>query len=234
MRSVLFIAAAIFVALVLTIVLIFMGARTAGAHEGEHPAKDGDAHELARPTTPIPVPLERYEGFGGDFTLTDQNGERTSLSGFRGKAVLLFFGYTSCQDICPTTAAKVARVKDKLGDAASEVRFLFISTDPARDSPPRLKSWLGQFDPQFVGLTGTEEEILAVERQYGAYHQQLASAPGSKELVLSHTARVFLIDQKGGVRYMFPAEDSPEAFVDGILQLVRPRPWWRRLIDWVG
>src|SRR5579859_5528744 len=105
---------------------------------------------------------------GGDFTLTDDNNRPFQLSSLRGKAVLVFFGYTSCPDVCPTTLSKLSSVYKKLGPEAMRVKTLYITVDPDRDTPAVLKDDLSDFDLDALGLTGTKAEIDKVVALYGA------------------------------------------------------------------
>ncbi|NDF13580.1 MAG: SCO family protein [Proteobacteria bacterium] len=106
---------------------------------------------------------------GGDFTLTDQLGRRVSASDFKGKVMLVFFGFTHCPDICPVTVATLSKTMESLGDKGDRVAPLFITVDPGRDSPEVLKDYLAPFDSRIVGLTGSDEEIIQVQQAYKAY-----------------------------------------------------------------
>jgi len=114
------------------------------------------------------------QGEAPGFTLTGHHGVPVSLSDFRGRAVVVFFGFTHCPDVCPVTMAQLARTLDSLEDDGSRIQGLFITVDPARDSPERLREWLGNFHPSFLGLTGAEEEIREVAERYGAFFQSRA------------------------------------------------------------
>lgn len=106
--------------------------------------------------------------FGGPFTLTDQNGNTVTDASFRGKNLLVYFGYTYCPDLCPTALQNITETLDELGPAADNVRVLFITVDPARDTPAKLKDYVESFHPNIVGLTGSPEQIAAVAKAYGA------------------------------------------------------------------
>ena len=154
--------------------------------------------------------LERYE-IGGEFELTDQRGERLRLSDLAGNAVLLFFGYTHCPDICPATLSRMREVKAVLpaGDAA---RFtgVFVSVDPARDTPQRLGRYVEFFDPGFIGLTGSEGELAKVARRYGARFSIPEGQPADGYLV-HHSTLGYLIDPAGHVRALYRGEEPVEA-----------------------
>ena len=145
------------------------------------------------------------------FTLPTSNGESAHLHDYQGRVVLLFFGYTDCPDICPTTLADIKRALAQLGDQAQEVTLLFITVDPANDTPERLAEYLGYFhEPGFVGLSGTEAETTAIAYQYGAkfYREEGTTTTGG--YTMAHTARLFLINRQGEwamtMEYGTPAE----------------------------
>src|ERR1700675_4137211 len=108
---------------------------------------------------------------GGDFALTDYNNQRFELSSLRGKAVLIFFGYTSCPDVCPTTLSKLSEVYQHLGDDSKRVKTLYFTVAPGRDTPAILKDDLSNFDVDALGLTGTKAEIDKVVALYGAHYE---------------------------------------------------------------
>jgi protein SCO1/2 len=146
-----------------------------------------------------------------DFTLTDQHGQRFRLSDQRGKVVLLFFGYTQCPDVCPMTLATWKQIETALGPDAEKVRFAFVTVDPERDSPDRLALHLGAFSPNFVGLTGTPEELEAVYKAYGVAHEKEMLPGSATDYTVAHTASMFVIDPDGRWRlretYGTPADD---------------------------
>lgn len=151
-----------------------------------------------------------------DFRLTDQDGRPFRLSQLRGKLVLLFFGYTSCPDACPTTLSKLSRVYKALGDSERDrVVTLFVSVDPGRDTPPALKKYLAYFRINAVGLTGKKAEIDEVVRQYGARYEveQSDSAAGYH---INHSTDLYLLDRKGEVAHRFSYSDSAQVIADGV------------------
>lgn len=144
--------------------------------------------------------------FGGPFSLTDQNGMRRTDMDFRGKYMLIFFGYTYCPDVCPTTLAVEAEALDKLSARASRIVPIFISVDPKRDTPDKLKSYLSSFDAKqpsprlnLVGLTGTDEEIAQVAKAYRVYYK--AHLDGFRidgvEYSIDHTSDIYLMGPEG-------------------------------------
>ena len=155
-----------------------------------------------------------------DFRLTDQHGRPFQLREQRGRAVLLFFGYTHCPDVCPTTLVTFKAVKEQLGGAASRVRFVFVTVDPERDTPERLREYVGYYDPDFVGLWGTPDQLKAVQSAYGvlAQKQPEPGAPGGYWVV--HTAMTMLVDPQGNLRALYPFGTSAEEITADLRRLV--------------
>ena len=137
--------------------------------------------------------------FGGPFALTDQNGKRRTDADFRGKYMLVFFGYTYCPDVCPTTLAVESEALGKLGSAASRVVPIFITVDPKRDTPQKLKPYLASYGPSFVGLTGSDAEIAKVARAYRVYYQAHIDgrAANPESYSVDHTGNVYLMGPDG-------------------------------------
>ena len=153
--------------------------------------------------------LGRYE-IGGELDLTNQHGERVRLGDLAGNAVMLFFGYTYCPDICPATLARMRSVKAALApeDAARFIGVL-VSVDPARDTPARLGEYVEFFDPGFIGLTGAEDELQSVARRYGAQFEIPEGQPEDTYLV-NHSTFGYLIDPAGQVRALYSVEEPVE------------------------
>ncbi|MCW5730824.1 MAG: SCO family protein [Alphaproteobacteria bacterium] len=170
--------------------------------------------------------LERAEGesgraaIGGPFSLTDHNGRRVSDRDFRGKLLLVFFGFTYCPDICPTELQTISVALDELGPQAARVQPIFITVDPDRDDPPALADYLGNFHPSFVGLTGTPEEIAAVARAYRVYYAKARLPNTESEYTMDHSAFVYLMDGEGRYRAHFSSGVAPEKIVAGIRSLL--------------
>lgn len=155
-----------------------------------------------------------------DFTLTASTGERLSLSDLRGQVVLLYFGYTFCPDACPTTLDELKKVPAALGDQADEVQVVMVTVDPRRDTPEVLREYLAYFDPSFLGLTGSEEEVLAAASPLGIYFAAHEGSPATGYLV-DHTTSVLAIDKEGYLRLLYSFETPGEAIADDMRQLVR-------------
>lgn len=145
-----------------------------------------------------------------DFSMEASNGEVVSLSDFRGKPVLVYFGYTFCPDVCPTTLSDLKTMMNTLGKKADNVQVIMISVDPARDTPEQLATYLDYFDPRFLGMTGTKDDIDAAATQFGIYYEAHEGTPESGYLV-DHTATTALVDKDGYLREIFsygtPGED---------------------------
>lgn len=155
-----------------------------------------------------------------DFTLTASTGERVSLSDFRGKVVLIYFGYTFCPDACPTTLTQLKKVPQALGDRASDAQVLMVTVDPARDTPEVLREYLAHFDPSFIGLTGTDEEILAAATPFGIYYNKHEGTAATGYLV-DHTTSVLAVDKEGYLRLIYGFETPGEDIAADVRELVR-------------
>jgi protein SCO1/2 len=146
-----------------------------------------------------------------NFTLTDQDGQPFSLDDQQGQVVLLFFGYTHCPDVCPTTLGTWGRVYEALGEDAERVRFVFVTVDPERDTPERLKQHVEIFNEEFVGLTGTPEELDPVYQTFGVYHEKDTATESAVSYLVNHTASTFLVGPDGAWRlkhsYGMPVDD---------------------------
>lgn len=138
-------------------------------------------------------------------TLTDSDGDPYPLAdSTRGKVALVFFGYTSCPDICPVHLANIAAVLDKLPDAVQrDVVTVFVTTDPARDSLPRLHQWVKQFHPRFVGLTGTPDELAAAQRAFGIAEAARVEVP-DRDYLVQHAGQVIAFGRDGMARVQYP------------------------------
>lgn len=156
---------------------------------------------------------------GGDFELSRAGGVRVRLQDYHGRIVLLFFGYTYCPDVCPTSLHTLQIALDNLGKAADRVQVIMITVDPERDSPEHLEQYVHYFHPGFVGLSGTTDEIERVAHQYRAYYKKGTSLPGG--YLVSHSAYVYLLDQQGKPRAIFDTAAKPADIADGVRQLLR-------------
>jgi protein SCO1/2 len=146
-----------------------------------------------------------------DFSLTDESGGTFRLADQRGKVVLLFFGYTSCPDVCPTTLANWRKVHEALGDDAARVRFVFVTVDPERDTVEKLGLHVNAFNPDFIGLTGDQAELESVYRIFDVFYEKDTSSGSALGYLVSHTATTFVLDPQGVWRlretYGTPVDD---------------------------
>ena len=137
--------------------------------------------------------------YAKDFKLPDQNGQVRSLKDFQGKLVVMFFGYTQCPDVCPTTMADVAEAKKLLGPDGAKVQGIFVTVDPERDTPPVMKAYMGAFDPGFVALIPTPEQLPALAKDYKVYYKKVeGKTPTSYSM--DHSAASFVYDTEGRLR----------------------------------
>ncbi|MEW5829057.1 MAG: SCO family protein [Chloroflexota bacterium] len=155
-----------------------------------------------------------------DFTLQTANGESFRLSDAKGKIVLLFFGYTNCPDVCPTTLATFKQVYDRLGEDAQEVRFVMITADPDRDTPDKVAAYAARFNPEFIGLSGRLEDLESIWSELGVFveKQDTGSAAG---YLVSHTASVHVLDRNGNLRMTFPYGTTAIDMADDLTQLLK-------------
>ncbi|MDQ8155004.1 MAG: SCO family protein [Gemmatimonadota bacterium] len=171
----------------------------------------------AVPTLPV-LPI------GGDFTLTDHHGARFDSRAVRGKVVLVFFGYSMCPDVCPTTLSKLSVVAHRLGDDATKVKTLYITVDPARDTPEVLRADLQSFRLDALGLTGTREETDRVARLFGATYTIVPRPESAARYTVTHTTTLYALDAAGRVRLTFPYEATVDEIVTGVTQLIALGP----------
>jgi cytochrome oxidase Cu insertion factor (SCO1/SenC/PrrC family) len=175
------------------------------------------ANEAAEPS-----PAELIEGLvsgrapvGGPFELTDQTGHRRTDADFRGKLVVLYFGYTYCPDVCPTELQSITLALDKLGANAEAVQPLFITVDPERDTPARLAEFVSSFHPRLIGLTGSAADIKKTAIAYRTFFVKNAAA-ASGEYSVDHTGFIYLIGKDGRYLGFLPPGVSPDEIADAI------------------
>ena len=158
--------------------------------------------------------------FGRDFHLSDPAGATRSLADFRGKVVVLFFGYTQCPDACPTTLAELAGAMQKLGADAARVQVLFVTVDPERDNPALLAQYVPAFDQRFLGLYGDAAATEAVAKEFRVFYQKHAGAtPGSYSV--DHSAGTFIFDPQGRLRLYMSYGQGADIFAHDIGELLK-------------
>ena len=158
--------------------------------------------------------------YARDFALTDAAGKRRTLAEFRGKLVVVFFGFAQCPDICPTTLADLAQVKKRLGSDGERIQVVFITGDPERDSPQVLASYVPAFDPSFIGLTGSSEEIAAAAREFKVFFQKVAGKTETS-YTIDHTTGAYVFDREGRVRLFIRHGTGAEAIAADLQRLLR-------------
>lgn len=158
--------------------------------------------------------------YAKDFSLPDVDGKVRTIADFKGKAVLVFFGFAQCPDVCPTTMAELAQVKKQLGAEGERIQGVFITVDPERDTPEVLKGYVRNFDPSFVALRGTPEQTLATAKAFKIFYEKVpGKTPGG--YTVNHTAASYLFDPQGRVRLYVRYGSGPEALAADFKQLLQ-------------
>lgn len=170
----------------------------------------GDGTSVIRQTLVDP-------GIGGPFHLTDQEGHPRTDADFRGKLMLVEFGYTFCPDVCPLGLQLFADVMDQLGPDADKVQPIFITVDPTRDTPDQLRSYVANFSPRIVGLTGSEQEVATTAKEYRVYYKLAADHATNANYSVDHSAILYLMDRNG----RFVTHFTHETPVDRVVTTIR-------------
>ncbi|MGH8631551.1 MAG: SCO family protein [Burkholderiales bacterium] len=158
--------------------------------------------------------------FGRDFQLVDHNGKTRRLADFRGKVVVVFFGFTHCPDVCPTTLAELAAAKRRLGADAARVQVLLVTVDPQRDTPQVLSQYVTAFDPDFLGMSGSPQQIAAVAREFKVVYQKVEGKQPDSYTV-DHSAGTFVFDPQGRLRLYVSYGQGAEVFAHDIALLLK-------------
>jgi protein SCO1/2 len=158
--------------------------------------------------------------YGRGFELTDHTGKPRTLADFRGKVVVMFFGYTQCPDVCPTTLAQLAEVMRRLGPDASRVQVLFVTVDPERDTRPLLAEYVPAFNPTFLGLYGDAEATARTAKEFRIFYQKQPGATADT-YTMDHSAGTFVFDPQGRLRLYMSYGQPPEVFEHDIRELLR-------------
>jgi len=154
-----------------------------------------------------------------NFALTATNGEKISLLDFRGKLVVLYFGYTYCPDVCPATMVELKHMMEALGRDARDVQVIMVSVDPDRDTPEKLGEYVTQFNPSFIGMTGNENDLLGITTELGIFYQKHDGTPATGYLI-DHTATVSVLDEDGRLRLVFPFGTTGEDMAADLRRLL--------------
>jgi protein SCO1/2 len=154
------------------------------------------------------------------FALTDQNGKARTLADFKGKAVVVFFGYTQCPDVCPTTMTEMAQVMKQLGDLANQVQVLFVTVDPERDTQALLAAYVPNFDARFLGLYGDQAATEKVAKEFKVFYQKVPGKTASSYSV-DHTAGSYVFDREGRIRLFLRHGQGAEPIVHDLKILLK-------------
>lgn len=157
--------------------------------------------------------------FARDFRLTDHNGRVRTLADFKGKAVAIFFGYTHCPDVCPTTLSDFARALEALGPLADRVQVIFVTVDPQRDTPELLKAFVPAFNPGFLGMYGDEATLKQLAKEYKVVYQK-TSVKGADDYLIDHSAGTYVYDPEGRLRLHVPYGSGPDAIAQDLKTLL--------------
>lgn len=158
--------------------------------------------------------------YARDFSLTDHNGQPRSLKDFRGKVVVVFFGFTQCPDVCPTALAELSEVKRALGPDGDKLQGVFITVDPERDTPEILKAYMANFDPGFLALRGEPAQLEQVAKEFKVYYKKVeGKTPG--KYTMDHTAAHFVYDTQGRLRLYVRPGSGPKVLAEDIRLLLK-------------
>lgn len=155
--------------------------------------------------------------YGRDFHLTDPDGRERSLADFKGKAVLMYFGFVQCPDVCPTALIRAARVKQLLGADGEKLQVIFITIDPERDTPEVIKAYTAAFDPSFIGLYGDAKRTRETADEFKAYYR---AVPTGGSYTMDHSALTYAFDPQGRLRLALRHEQSAEDYAHDLRQLL--------------
>ncbi len=158
-----------------------------------------------------PGPVEQAATIGGPFTLVDGAGKSVTDQAFRGKYMLVYFGYTFCPDVCPTTLSDVAQAIDKLGRAADKLQPLFITVDPGRDTPDVVRQYTAAFSPRLQGLTGSAAQIATVAKEYRVYYAPHKTGPNPGDYSMDHSSILYVMDPSGRFAGIIRADEGADA-----------------------
>ena len=161
--------------------------------------------------------------YAKDFSLPDHNGQIRTLKDFNGKVVMVFFGYTQCPDVCPTSMVEMATIKKLLGKDGERLQGIFVSVDPERDKPEMLKAYMENFDPSFLALVTTPEKTAALAKEYKVYYKKV-DGPTPTSYTIDHTAGSYVYDTAGKLRLFTRYGTKPELTVADIRQLLPATP----------
>jgi protein SCO1/2 len=157
--------------------------------------------------------------FARDFKLTDHNGRVRTLADFKGKVVAMFFGYTHCPDVCPTTLSDFAAALKLMGPQAEQVQVIFVTLDPQRDTPQLLKQYVPAFNPGFLGMFTDAASLKQIAQEYKVVYQK-TSVKGPDDYLIDHSAGTYVYDQQGRIRLLVPYGSNPDAIAQDLKTLL--------------
>ena len=165
--------------------------------------------------------LDNVQGHLPDlkFQLTNDLGQRVTAASYHGKVVLLYFGYTHCPDVCPLTLVHLHTVLQKMGPQANDVRILFVTVDPARDTLPVLHQYVAAFDPRIVGLTGSQSELAELAKRYRAFFQREAPNQNAGDYEVTHSSAIYVFDREGHARLLATPGSTNDAILHDLTLL---------------
>jgi protein SCO1 len=178
----------------------------------DRPGADG--HGSASPFKGIDITGAEY---ARGFELTDFNEKTARLSDFVGKVVMLYFGFVQCPDVCPTALTRAAAVKQQLGADGAQLQVIFVTVDPERDTPALLREYMASFDPSFLAMTGSAEQIAQAAKEFRVYYKKV---PTGSSYTMDHTALSYLFDRQGRIRVVLRHEQSAQDYTADIRALL--------------
>jgi protein SCO1/2 len=166
-------------------------------------------------------PSDNGISFGGPFSMTDvATGKTFTQANLQGKPTVMFFGYTYCPDVCPTTLSDISTLLEEMGADADKLSVVFISIDPERDTADKMKKYLSYFDKRIVGLVGTDQELATMAKAYGVYYERVPGKDGST-YTMNHTATVYLLDSKGDFKGTIDYQENQKTALAKLENLAR-------------
>jgi cytochrome oxidase Cu insertion factor (SCO1/SenC/PrrC family) len=202
------------IAILISVGLMFAARSYKTAHPPVAIAKDQQAQKANNKST-----TNSTVQIGGPFTLTNHNGQIVTEKSYAGKYLLVFFGYTFCPDVCPTALTTISNTLDLLGDSADKIMPLFITVDPARDTPENLKEYVSYFHPKLVALTGTKDQVKAVTRAYRVYFSKAqANKDDQEDYLMDHSSITYLIGPDSNFVEHFSHGMEPEKIAERLLK----------------
>lgn len=203
----------------LSLVLMLASSLWLAGCSDKNASDSGDGRQLSSANSGFQNTDVTGLGYARDFALTDHQGKPRTLADFKGKAVVVFFGFTHCPDVCPTTLAEMATVLQQLGPQADKVQVLFITVDPERDTPELLAKYVPAFHPSFIGLTGDKAAIEKVAKEFRVFYQKV---PGKtpESYTIDHTAGSYVFDPQGRIRLFVRHGQGAEPIVHDLKLLL--------------